>query len=374
MPRPVDSGGPSYPRHFRVSLVLPSVYVKTLGVRNHSFRSCTSTSGRASPLRPTGCSVYASPALFVAFSATPPRTQDSIRVGGWPLPGGDFHPARNAELVSARQRFEVSTPTVAVALRRPGRYRVEVDGEGTSTRVTVLAGEAEVASSNAVFTVHEGQVMLISGSNYNISSAGSPDAFDEWGMARDRRAEEGTRAAYHYVSPAMTGAEDLDAYGTWRVEPDYGPVWVPAVAANWAPYRFGHWVWVGPWGWTWIDEAPWGFAPSHYGRWAYIGENWAWVPGAPAPAPVYAPALVAFIGGVSLAVGVAAEPVGWCPLGPGKRYVPPYQVSNTYIQNINNTDVTHVTNVNIVKNIQVNPVNYINSNVPGGVLSGVGFL
>ncbi len=30
-------------------------------------RSCTSTSGRASPLRPTGFSVYASPVLFAAF-------------------------------------------------------------------------------------------------------------------------------------------------------------------------------------------------------------------------------------------------------------------------------------------------------------------
>ena len=40
--------------------------------------------------------------LVHRLSATPPRTQDSIRVGGWPLPGGDSHPARNAELISVR--------------------------------------------------------------------------------------------------------------------------------------------------------------------------------------------------------------------------------------------------------------------------------
>ena len=34
MPRPEDSGGPSIPLPCRVSLVLPSVHVKTLGVRN----------------------------------------------------------------------------------------------------------------------------------------------------------------------------------------------------------------------------------------------------------------------------------------------------------------------------------------------------
>lgn len=36
--------------------------------------------------------------------ATPPGTQDSIRVGGKPLPDRGFHPARNAELCSARER------------------------------------------------------------------------------------------------------------------------------------------------------------------------------------------------------------------------------------------------------------------------------
>ena len=268
---------------------------------------------------------------------------------------------------SADQHFEVGTPAVAISLLRPGRYRVEVDGGGNSTRIKVLEGAAEVTSSGTVFTVHEDQVALISGINYDVGSTGPPDAFDDWCLARDRREEEEVRPTYQYVSPAMTGYEDLAPYGSWRVEPNYGPVWIPAVAVDWAPYRYGHWAWVGPWGWTWIDDAPWGFAPFHYGRWVYIGRHWAWLPGARVAAPVYAPALVAFIGNVSLAVGMAARPVGWCPLGPGEWYIPHYPTSDIYIRNINITHVTHVTNVNIVKNIQVNPVNYINSNAPGGV-------
>jgi hypothetical protein len=104
MPRPVDSGGPSYPRPGRYFWCCLRGTLKPSASATNLSRSCIRTSGCASPLRPTGCSVYASPALFAVFSTTPPRTPDSIRVGGWPLPDGDFHPARNAELVSARQR------------------------------------------------------------------------------------------------------------------------------------------------------------------------------------------------------------------------------------------------------------------------------
>src|ERR1035441_183444 len=94
-------------------------------------------------------------------------------------------------------------------------------------------------------------------------------------------------------------------------------VWVPnGTPGGWAPYHFGHWVWVDPWGWTWIDDAPWGFAPFHYGRWAYAGAGWVWVPGAMAARPVYAPALVAFVG-----FGGAGMTAGF-PLGPGEVYPP----------------------------------------------------
>ena len=121
-----------------------------------------------------------------------------------------------------------------------------------------------------------------------------------------------------YVSRETIGYEDLDQYGVWRQVPPYGWVWAPAgMAAGWAPYRYGHWVWVDPWGWTWIDDAPWGFAPFHYGRWAFAGgAGWVWVPGAMAARPVYAPALVAFVGVGG--VGMAA----WFPLGPGEVYRP----------------------------------------------------
>ena len=82
MPRPEDSGGPSTPLPFRVSPVLPSVYVKTLGVRNklisklyQHFRA------RVAPTA-YGILCLRLARLVRHLSAAPPRTQDSIRVGG----------------------------------------------------------------------------------------------------------------------------------------------------------------------------------------------------------------------------------------------------------------------------------------------------
>jgi hypothetical protein len=124
------------------------------------------------------------------------------------------------------------------------------------------------------------------------------------------------------------------------------------------PYRHGHWAFVQPWGWTWVDDAPWGFAPFHYGRWVEIDDRWAWTPVVPGAVrfgrPVYAPALVAFIG-LGVGAGVGAS-VGWIPLGPREAYRPPYRASNTYIRNVN---ISHVTNS--VTNAAVTNPRYVNS-------------
>jgi hypothetical protein len=44
----------------------------------------------------------------------------------------------------------------------------------------------------------------------------------------------------------MTGYEDLDRYGSWRDDSEYGPMWMPTVASNWVPYRDGRWTWIAP--------------------------------------------------------------------------------------------------------------------------------
>jgi hypothetical protein len=177
----------------------------------------------------------------------------------------------------------------------------------------------------------------------------------------------------------MTGYEDLDDYGRWTYVGQYGTVWIPrGVPADWAPYRYGHWVWIAPWGWTWVDDEPWGFAPFHYGRWCQIGGGWAWVPGPVVVRPVYAPALVAFVGGggFHLAIGIGRA-VAWFPLGPGEVYVPAYRVSPRYVTNVNVTNttvnVTRVTNVynyyTVNNRTNITNVTYVNQHIQNGVTS-----
>ena len=271
-----------------------------------------------------------------------------------------------------RDLFEIDTPNGAVTLDRPGTYRVDVDSSGDQTLVTVRGGAAEVTAAGSAFPVEAGQVGIISGRDapsYDINDASPPDNWERWCASRDRRWDESRST--RYVSPDMVGYEDLDDYGDWRDGGSYGPVWVPRdVDAGWAPYRNGHWAWVDPWGWTWVDDAPWGFAPSHYGRWAWYDDRWAWVPGRVAARPVYAPALVAFVGGprwnLTLAAGSAGG-VAWFPLGPDEMYVPAYRASPSYIRNVNVTNV-NVTNISVT-NVDVTNVHYRNREVTGAVTS-----
>jgi len=262
------------------------------------------------------------------------------------------------------ESYEVDTPNGAVTLLRPGKYRIDADPDRQLTTVTVRGGEAEVTAGGQAYPVHPRQSAYITGAdqpNTEVAAAGPSDDFDRWWETREDREER--RPPPRYVSRQMVGYEDLDDYGTWRDCPGYGPCWAPRVAAGWAPYHNGHWVWVEPWGWTWVDDAPWGFAPFHYGRWAFYGGGWIWVPGAVAVRPVYAPALVAWVGGphFGVAIGVGAG-VGWFPLGPREPFVPSYRVSNTYITQVNVTNVTNVTNITNVTN-----VHYVNQTVPGAV-------
>jgi hypothetical protein len=158
--------------------------------------------------------------------------------------------------------------------------------------------------------------------------------FDDWALARDDRYRD--IQAARYVSPYMTGYEDLDQYGDWVVDTSYGAVWYPrAVPVGWAPYRYGQWRWVRPWGWTWVDHAPWGFAPFHYGRWVFVGSRWCWWPGGYIARPVWAPALVGFVGGGGAAFAIGGPVVGWYPLAPWHRYHPHYRHGNNYVTVIN---------------------------------------
>ncbi|HEY1720721.1 MAG TPA: FecR family protein [Magnetospirillaceae bacterium] len=259
----------------------------------------------------------------------------------------------------------VLTPKGQVDLLAPGSYDVnagEPSADNTpadQTQLSVLEGSARFDGPRSAVDVQEGESATVSGDPINVSLAeAAPSPFDDWALSREHRETPPPPQVAQSVPPGMTGYQDLNANGQWAQTPQYGAVWYPnSVPAGWAPYTTGHWAYVAPWGWTWIDDAPWGFAPYHYGRWAMIGGRWGWAPVVPGVAivgpPVYAPALVAFVGGggfgISLSIGGPTAAVGWVPLAPFEVFHPWYHASPGYFRHVN------VINVNrtVINNIRV---------------------
>jgi hypothetical protein len=232
------------------------------------------------------------------------------------------------------ETFTVTTAGMRVELVAPGRYRIEGD-DRTGLRLTTFSGQGTVRTGSNSINVGGGQALIAAPgmASLNFEQVTSTP-FDDWALARDDRYRD--VQATRYVSTNMTGYEELDQHGDWTVDASYGAVWYPrAVPVGWAPYRNGQWRWVRPWGWTWVDFAPWGFAPFHYGRWVTIGNRWCWWPGGFIARPVWAPALVGFVGGGGAAFAIGGPVVGWYPLAPWHRYQPHYRHGNTYVTVIN---------------------------------------
>jgi hypothetical protein len=281
------------------------------------------------------------------------------------------------------QSFAIEIPLGSVQLLQPGYYDIDAGSPDRPARIAVFTGNARIIGDGADIAVKAGDVALVNGAN-PVTATLEPaiaDAFVDWCRSRD---DDGKRlAAPHPVSRNITGYVELDEYGRWDTTPDYGEVWYPDVPAGWRPYTNGRWVQVAPWGWTWVDAEPWGFAPCHYGRWSMIGDNWGWVPGAFEPSPVYAPALVAFLGGPGSGLyvpGAVGPQVGWFPLAPGETYWPSYTADPGYIRSINRGSVGNIDDIQIVRNVML-PAQIVNAQfanrrfatvVPRQVFAGAG--
>jgi Family of unknown function (DUF6600) len=274
--------------------------------------------------------------------------------------------------LASGEQDEIDTPNLALTLEQPGTYRVEVSDTGDTTIVKVEDGAAQASGGGQTFSLTAQQSVTFTGTSMltaDYAMLGSPDSLDDWSMRRDEEERQQAAVAQDYVSPEVVGASDLGSYGTWEDTSDYGYAWFPAVAVGWAPYSLGYWAWVSPWGWTWVDQEPWGFAPSHYGRWGYWHRRWCWIPGPRRKRPIYAPALVGWVGDEHAHVpGRVGGHVGWFPLGPHDVYVPGYHASPAYVRNINmaNTRITDTAISNAYRGRAGN-IRYGNSEVPGAV-------
>ena len=270
---------------------------------------------------------------------------------------------------------EVDTPNAAYTIEHIGYYRINVNQQ-TTALITRRGGSATLTPAN-------GQAMRVSASEEVVATgtdtpaietyaAPDVDGWDRWNYSRTDHLLDSMSA--RYVPPEVYGASDLDHNGSWRTVPQYGAIWVPdGVAPGWAPYSTGHWISDPAFGWTWVDDAPWGWAPYHYGRWVYVDGFWGWCPGPAVAHPVYAPALVAWIGGVRVTVGAG---VGWVALGWGEPVVP-WWGPREYVgvpswrgwggPRMVNRTVVNTTTVNVT-NINVQNITYSNTQVHNAVI------
>jgi FecR protein len=290
------------------------------------------------------------------------------------LPQGEIYVhLRN---LAPNETWSVQTPRGLMTFSGAGRYDVVAGDTQTPTAVTVVEGSVQVTGTGVSLRVAQGQTATITGTD-TFQGSGGPAQQDVFltAMLQAERPPPAPAVAPPPVVAQMPGGDDLSAYGSWSQTTDYGNVWYPQVSAGWAPYSDGRWAYVAPWGWTWVDAAPWGFAPFHYGRWFQTNGRWGWTPGVVAVTgpPVYAPALVAFVGigvGVGIGAALASGSVGWVPLGPREAYYPWYHTSPNYVRSVNRLNVTNITVINN-RNVTIN--NFVNRSavvvVPAGAMA-----
>ena len=93
--------------------------------------------------------------------------------------------------------IEIATPNLAYSIRRPGRYRIEVDPADDATTVVVRKGQADVYGERAAYRVNSRQTYRFYGTglrDYEYVDAARPDEFDRWSSDRDRARERSLHA------------------------------------------------------------------------------------------------------------------------------------------------------------------------------------
>ena len=292
------------------------------------------------------------------------RTQLALRSGSALFEVGEFAPD---------EFYEVATPCGAVDFKEPGLYQVGMDGDNAI--ISVLSGLAQVVGQEGSGDISKGQVFTLLGataaqalvSRLAPREAGSivddyyryryPSRYDGRYQNYDTYLEDpfyydpyrSSLSSQYLPAADIPGLYDLDSYGDWVDDNDYGRCWAPRVSAGWAPYRSGFWDLDDTWGPSWVSSEPWGWAPYHYGRWASVNQRWLWVPVEVRSRPAYCPATVAFI--------PLGDQIGWVPLGPREEYVPRYY---------DNFRPRYLASNEVVRVVTVQNT-FVNFNAPGGV-------
>jgi hypothetical protein len=221
------------------------------------------------------------------------------------------------------KEFEVHTPDASFYVLETGLYRLDVFDQG-ETELSVVEGAAEAAGETGSLEVRSGQSLTAKSGNLLSQPkalSAEADDFGRWNQSRDSLLLAGRNSSSYLPQELGEYGSELDQYGDWHYEADYGYVWVPDVDyyTDWHPYYYGRWVWYPIIGWTWIADEPWGWCVSHYGRWHW-GHNlgWYWI-----PSRHWGPAWVHWYWD--------NDYLGWCPLNYWNR--PAVVINNVFYGN-----------------------------------------
>jgi hypothetical protein len=189
--------------------------------------------------------------------------------------------------------------------------RARLEAGETASHIAMIEGAATFSSPGAELVLREGQTIKVEparAGRFALYREVTPAETDRWSDERDRVLASSSSAGH--VPHLHYGRDDLDAHGAWTSTTEFGMVWKPNVAADWAPFRLGRWLWYPELGYTWVAAEPWGWLPYHYGRWMTMESlGWFWVP---EKSTVFKPGEVYWV-----RAGGAA---GWGPLAPGEPW------------------------------------------------------
>lgn len=213
----------------------------------------------------------------IDFLALPKKDTGLIRVREW---AGNLY--LDVKALEKEKAIEVLTSDATFYILDNGLYRIDVK-EGKETEILVFSGMVEASGTEGSMLVKQEQRVSISEGRFLAKPssffAAVDDAFDRFNA--DRASKINRTFARRYLSGDLEDFEyELDEYGDWVANEEFGNVWVPrGMASDWRPYSYGRWMWLPRAGWSWLPYEPWGWSTYHYGRWHWgMNLGWYWIP------------------------------------------------------------------------------------------------
>jgi hypothetical protein len=180
--------------------------------------------------------------------------------------------------------FQIAVKNKTIALGHSGFFRV-TSTNNDPMEIAVWKGDVSLhdPESGDDIAVNKNETFVLNPADvaeYALNKGTEADELDEWSKQRDDSLRAYAAANHYTQSPYQYGASDLNYYGQYTDDPEYGSVWQPnGVGADWNPFSNGYYAdsGIGP---TWVSSYPWGWMPYRYGRWVFINaRGWFWQPG-----------------------------------------------------------------------------------------------